>query len=68
MTADTPIYSFQDILRILEQNPELREAMRRYILDEELRQLPAAVRELRETVANLAQGCPRLYACYQRAA
>ena len=29
--------------------------MRRYILDEELRQLPAAVRELRETVANLAQ-------------
>ena len=55
MTADTPIYSFQDILRILEQNPELREAMRRYILDEELRQLPAAVRELRETVANLAQ-------------
>ena len=55
MTVDTPIYSFQDILRILEQNPELREAMRRYILDEELRQLPAAVRELRETVANLAQ-------------
>ena len=55
MTVDTPIYSFQDILRILEQNPELREAMRRYILDEEFRQLPAAVRELRETVANLAQ-------------
>ena len=51
----TPIQSFQDILDVLEQNPEYREAMRRYILDEEFRRLPADVRELRESIASLAQ-------------
>ena len=50
-----PIESFQDILDALEQNPEYREAMRRHILDEEIRRLPAEFRELRETVDNLAQ-------------
>ena len=51
----TPIQSFQDILDVLEQNPEYREAMRRYILDEEFRRLPADNRELRESIASLAQ-------------
>ena len=50
-----PIESFQDILDVLEQNPEYREAMRRHILDEEIRRLPAEFRELRETVDNLVQ-------------
>ena len=51
----TPIQSFQDILDLLEQNPEYREAMRRHILDEEFRRVPADVRELRESIASLAQ-------------
>ena len=51
----TPIQSFQDILDLLEQNPEYREAMRRHILDEEFRRLPADVRELRESITSLAQ-------------
>ena len=50
-----PIESFQDILDVLEQNPEYREAMRRHILDEEIRRLPAEFRELREAVNELAQ-------------
>ncbi len=50
-----PIESFQDILDVLEQNPEYREAMRRHILDEEIRRLPAEFRELRKTVEELAQ-------------
>ncbi len=51
----TPIGSFQDILDALEQNPEYQEAMRRHILDEEIRRLPAEFRKLRETVDSLAQ-------------
>ena len=51
----TPIQSFQDILDLLEQNPEYREAMRRHILDEEFRRVPADVRELQESIASLAQ-------------
>ena len=50
-----PIESFQDILDVLERNPEYREAMRRHILDEEIQRLPAEFRQLRETVDNLAQ-------------
>ena len=51
----TPIVTFQDILDVLEQNPEYREAMRRHILDEEIRRLPAEFRELRETVDDLVR-------------
>lgn len=54
-TTTTAINSFQDILDALEQNPEYRDAMRRLILDEEFLQLPAIVRELQETVADLAR-------------
>lgn len=49
-----PIESFQDILDVLEQNPDYREAMRRHIMDEEIRRLPAEFRALRETVDSLA--------------
>ena len=49
------INSFQDILDALEQNPEYRDSLRRLILDEEFLQLPAIVRELQETVADLAR-------------
>ena len=54
-SATTPIATFGDILSALDRNPELREAMRQHILDEEIRQLPSAVRELRELVAELQQ-------------
>ena len=50
-----PIESFQDILDVLEQNPEYREAMRRHTLDEEVRRLPAEFRELRKTVDDILQ-------------
>ena len=51
----TVVNSFQDILDALEQNPEYRNAMRRLVLDEEFLRLPAIVRELQETVADLAR-------------
>lgn len=44
----TTITTFEDILAVLEQNPQLRAAMRNYILDEELKQLPAIVRRNQE--------------------
>ena len=50
----TNISTFEDILRAMEQNPTLREAMRRHILTEELIQLPARVSRLEELVADIA--------------
>ena len=44
----TTITTFEDILAVLEQNPQLRAALRNYILDEELKQLPAIVRRNQE--------------------
>ena len=52
----TDINTFQDILDALEQDPALREQLRRHILTEELLQLPAAVQELRTDVAELKNG------------
>ena len=52
----TDINTFQDILDALEQDPALREQLRRHILTEELLQLPAAVQELRTDVAELQNG------------
>ena len=49
----TNINTFQDILDALEQDPALREQLRRHILTDELLQLPAAVHELRANVAGL---------------
>ncbi|MDE2788386.1 MAG: hypothetical protein OXL37_17245 [Chloroflexota bacterium] len=45
------INEFSDILSAMEQNPELREAMRNHVLGEELRQLPAVVRRQGEQLA-----------------
>ena len=49
----TSINTFQDILDALEQDPALREQLRRHILTDELLQLSAAVHELRADVAEL---------------
>ena len=46
----TPIDTFEDILAAMERKPELRDAMRRHVLSEELLQLPAVVAELARTV------------------
>ena len=51
----TTITTFEDILAVLEQNPQLREAMRNYILDEELKQLPAIVRRNQELLEQFIQ-------------
>ena len=53
--SEWPIASVQDIMDALEQNPDFREAVRRHTLDEEIRQLPAIVRELQRAVADLTQ-------------
>lgn len=55
MTTPTPIATFEDILAAMEQNPQLQAAMRQHVLDQEFLQLPAIVRELQQTVAELAQ-------------
>ena len=55
MTTPTPIETFEDILAAMENNPELQAAMRQHVLGQEFLQLPAIVRELQQTVAELAQ-------------
>ena len=55
MTTTTAISTFEDILAVMARDPQLREAMRQHILDDEIRQLPADFQELRATVAELAQ-------------
>ena len=56
----TSINTFQDILDAMDQNPALRDALRRHILTEELLQLPAAVHQLRADVEELKAGQARL--------
>lgn len=55
MTTPTPITTFEDILAAMEDNPQLQAAMRHHILGQEFLQLPAILRELQRTVADLAQ-------------
>ena len=55
MTTPTPIETFEDILAAMENNPRLQAAMRQHVLGEEFLKLPAIVRELQQTVAELAQ-------------
>ena len=50
----TSINTFEDILQAMEQNPALRDIMRRHLLTEELLQLPARVSRLEELVADIA--------------
>ena len=49
----TSIDTFQDILNALEEDPALQEQLRRHILTDDLRQLPAAVEELRTNVSEI---------------
>ncbi len=49
------ITTFEDILAVLEQNPQLRAALRNYILDEELKQLPTIVRRNQELLEQFIQ-------------
>ena len=51
----TTITTFEDILAVLEQNPQLRAALRNHILDEELKQLPAIVRRNQELLEQFIQ-------------
>ena len=54
------INNFDDILQVMEQDPRLREAMRRHILTEELLQLPVQVSRLETSVDQLQEGQSRL--------
>ena len=49
----TPINNFQDILDAMERDPALRDALRRYILTDEILALPAQVKALTEAVEAL---------------
>ena len=49
----TPINNFQDILDAMERDPALRDAVRRYILTDEILALPAQVKALTEAVEAL---------------
>ena len=51
----TTITTFEDLLAVLEQNPQLRSALRNYILDEEFKQLPAIVRRNQELLEQFIQ-------------
>ena len=51
----TTITTFEDILDVLARDPQLREAMRQHVLDEELRKLPAIVREMRAGQSELSR-------------
>ena len=52
--ASPPINTFKDILDVLEQEPQLLQAMRGYILDQEIRDIPSTVAELVSSVNLLA--------------
>ena len=56
----TPINDFQDILDAMERNPALREALRRLILDDELRQMPVRLERIEADIADLKEGQTRL--------
>ncbi|HXG41766.1 MAG TPA: hypothetical protein VNL95_03470 [Dehalococcoidia bacterium] len=49
------IRSAQDLIRLLRENPELRDEVRRYVLTEELLSLPALIRDLSGNVVALAE-------------
>ena len=60
--SQTPIRTFQDILDIMAANPELRASMRQHVLDEEVRQLPAAYQRLAESQTVMQEAINRLTA------
>ena len=56
----TPINNFQDILDAMERDPALRDALRRYILTEELLQVPARLDRIEGDIGILKEGQARL--------
>ena len=56
----------QDLLRLLEQHPEWRAELRRYVLTEELLELPALVRQLVEAQARTEQRVAELAEAQRR--
>ena len=58
----TPINSFQDILDAMERDPALRDALRRYILTDEILALPAQVKALTDAVEALVSESSELRA------
>ncbi len=56
----TPINNFQDILDAMERDPVLRDALRRYILTEELLQVPARLDRIEGDISILKEGQRRL--------
>ena len=52
--ASPPVNTFKDILDVLEQEPQLLQAMRGYILDQEIRDIPNTVSKLVTSVDRLA--------------
>ena len=60
--SQTPILTFQDILDTMAANPELRASMRQHVLDEEVRQLPAAYQRLAESQTEMQEAISRLTA------
>ena len=49
----TPVNSFEDILNALEQNPDLRDRLRRHILTEELLQVPVRLERLEDSISKV---------------
>ena len=58
----TTIHTFEDILAVLEREPELRDALHRHVLGEEIPELPAAVRQVQDIAINLMQNQAELSA------
>ena len=63
----TPINNFQDILDAMDRDPALRDALRRYILTDELMQVPIRlgvieedITAIKEDVSSLKEGQARL--------
>ena len=49
----TPVNSFEDILNALEQNPDLRDRLRRQILTEELLQVPVRLERIEDSISKV---------------
>ena len=58
----TTIHTFEDILAVMDRDPELRDAMHRHVLSEEILQLPAAVRQIQDMAVSLAESQAELSA------
>ena len=66
--ATTPIQTFKDILDAMERDPQLQEALRQYVLDEEIRRLPAAFPGAAGDRSGAGADAPGFYGVHQRPA